>query len=574
MKKFQLLQVLVLIFITVSCDREKDIKPHLSLAKVSGYVQKGPFLNGTAITITELSTDLVPTGKNYPSQILDNKGTFEVKNVELSSQFVELKADGFYFNEVTNSNSPTQLTLFALSDLTNKTSLNVNVLSTLEKGRIGYLISNGNGFSNAKKQAQSEILTIFEMGKSAMTESELLDISKSGDDNGILLAISVILQGNLTVPDLSELLANISTDIREDGILNSQTLGSALINNAKAIKLDQIRTNLEARYETLGLTVNIPDFEKYVNQFIANTDFKYTSLSELSTNQVTEITANTATCGGNIIKEGVSAVTVRGVCWGTNPNPTTTDNRTTNGAGGGSFISNLSSLIPNTIYYLRAYATNSAGTGYGNEVSFKTSESGVGTITDIDENVYHTVSIGTQIWMVENLKTTKYRNGDPIPNITSDAEWGKQTLGAYCWYENAITNKAIYGALYNWYAVNDARKIAPAGWHVPSNAEWTLLIDYLGGEWVAGDKLKEVGTSHWQSPNAGATNESGFTALPGGYRNYNISFGYIVTNGYWWTSTESGPDNAWWRKIDNYNSNVQNNIYGKKGGYSVRCVKD
>lgn len=283
MKKFQLLQFIVLILITVSCEKEKDTKTGLSLAKVSGYVQKGPFLNGTAITISELSTDLVPTGKNYPSQILDNKGTFEVKNVELSSQFVELKADGFYFNEVSNSNSSAQLTLFALSDLTNKASLNVNVLSTLEKVRVEYLISNGSNFSDAKKQAQSEILAIFEMGKSAMTESELLDITQSGDDNAILLAISVILQGYLTVPDLSELLANISTDIREDGILNSQTLGSALINNAKAIKSDQIRQNLEVRYETLGLTVTIPDFEKYVNQFIANTDFEFTNLIEYPT---------------------------------------------------------------------------------------------------------------------------------------------------------------------------------------------------------------------------------------------------------------------------------------------------
>lgn len=136
MKKNLLFQLLILIFVLFACEDDNEGEKGLSLEKVSGYVQKGPFLNGTSISISELSADLVPTGKNYPSQILDNKGTFEVKNVELASQFVELEADGFYFNEVSNANSSAQLTLFALSDLTSKTSLNVNVLSTLEKSRV------------------------------------------------------------------------------------------------------------------------------------------------------------------------------------------------------------------------------------------------------------------------------------------------------------------------------------------------------------------------------------------------------------------------------------------------------
>lgn len=276
MRNLKLLQIFVLILITISCENDKDNKTILSFEKVSGYVQKGPFLNGTAITISELSTDLVPTGKNFSSQILDNKGTFEIKNVNLTSQYIELKADGFYFNEVANDNSTSQLTLFALSDITEKSSLNVNVLSNLEKSRVEYLISNGSDFANAKKQAQSEILSIFGISKSDIAESELLDITKPGDDNAILLAISVILQGYLSVSDLSELIANISTDIREDGVLNSQVLGSTLINNAKTLKLDKIRENLENRYETLGLEVTISDFEKYVTHFIESTDFEFT----------------------------------------------------------------------------------------------------------------------------------------------------------------------------------------------------------------------------------------------------------------------------------------------------------
>ena len=280
MKKLNLFLIFVFTLMTYSCEEEQVNETNLNLEKVSGFVQKGPYLNGTAMTISELTDDLIPTGKNFTSQILDNKGTFEIKNVNLSSQYVEIKADGFYFNEVTNSNSSAQLTLFALSDLSNKSSLNVNILSNLEKNRVDYLVSNGIIFSVAKKQAQTEILSIFEINNYVTSESEQLDITKSGDDNAILLAVSVILQGYLSVSDLSELLANISTDIREDGQLNSQSLGSTLINNAKTIKLETVRNNLVSRYEELGLTVSIPDFEKYVNQFIDSTDFEFTNFIE------------------------------------------------------------------------------------------------------------------------------------------------------------------------------------------------------------------------------------------------------------------------------------------------------
>ena len=272
--------MLILALTIYSCDKEEDNGKSLTLDKVSGFVQKGPYLNGTAVTISELTSDLTPTGKNFTSQILDNKGTFEIKNVNLTSQYVEIKADGFYFNEVSNSNSTAQLTLYALSDLSDKSSLNINALTNLEKNRVDYLVSNGMSFTEAKSQAQVEILSIFEISKNKILDSEQLDITKTGDDNAILLAVSVILQGHLSVSELSELLANISTDIREDGILNSQTLGSKLINNAKTIKLETIRTNLENRYEELGLNVTIPDFEKYVNQFIENTNFEFTGIIE------------------------------------------------------------------------------------------------------------------------------------------------------------------------------------------------------------------------------------------------------------------------------------------------------
>lgn len=267
---------LILTLFTLSCENEKD-GSRLSLDILNGFVQKGPYLNGSPVYISELLSDLTPTGTNLSTQILDNKGKFEIKNVELASQYVMLKADGFYFDEVKNSNSVAQLTLFALSDLTDKKSINTNILTSLEKNRIEYLVSTGNSFPNAKKQAQSEIVSIFEIDTTDLIESELLDITKSGNDNAILLAISVILQGYLSVSDLSELLANIGTDIREDGILNSQMLGSILMNNAKALKLSEIRENLENRYKLIGEEVIIPEFEKYVQIFIDSTSYEYTN---------------------------------------------------------------------------------------------------------------------------------------------------------------------------------------------------------------------------------------------------------------------------------------------------------
>jgi uncharacterized protein (TIGR02145 family) len=294
----------------------------------------------------------------------------------------------------------------------------------------------------------------------------------------------------------------------------------------------------------------------------------------LSTTEVTEITANTATSGGNLTDDGGTTVTARGVCWSTNQNPTIADSKTTDGTGAGSFTSNITGLTAGTIYYVRAYATNSAGTGYGSAMSFTTQGGTTGTVTDIDGNVYNTVTIGTQVCMVENLKTTKYRDGTSIPNVTDNISWSNLTTGAYCDYSNTPSNSATYGKLYNWYAATNAHNIAPTGWHVPTDADWTTLTTYLGGEGVAGGKLKETGTTHWQSPNIGATNETGFTALPGGIRNYNGSFDYIGSHGYWWSATESGATYAWDRLMNYGYSYVYRSGDGKELGFSVRCVRD
>jgi len=196
-----------------------------------------------------------------------------------------------------------------------------------------------------------------------------------------------------------------------------------------------------------------------------------------------------------------------------------------------------------------------------------------GTMTDQDGNVYKTITIGTQTWMAENLRTTKFRDGSAIPNVTDGTAWGALITAAYCNYENTNNDVEIatYGRLYNWYAVADSRNIAPAGWHVPSDAEWTTLTTYLGGRSVAGGKMKETGTTHWESPNTGATNESGFTALPAGDRSdYFEELGYFAN---WW-SFEASVSDGYGRYLVHDYAACDWGDYNKEFGLSVRLLKD
>jgi uncharacterized protein (TIGR02145 family) len=198
---------------------------------------------------------------------------------------------------------------------------------------------------------------------------------------------------------------------------------------------------------------------------------------------------------------------------------------------------------------------------------------GSGTVTDIDGNTYNTVVIGTQEWMAENLKVSKYRNGDNIVTGLSDAAWNTTTSGAFSIYDNDVANNAIYGKLYNWYAVADPRELCPVGWHVPSDTEWTTLENYLGGDFVAGGKMKAVSTL-WVSPNTGATNSSGFTGLPGGFRNNGGTYVNIGSLGYWWSSTQSSSTYAWFRVLYYNLGYVGRNGFPNRYGFSVRCVRD
>jgi uncharacterized protein (TIGR02145 family) len=302
----------------------------------------------------------------------------------------------------------------------------------------------------------------------------------------------------------------------------------------------------------------------------------------LSTKPVSSITVTFSKSGGDISSDGGASVTARGVCWSTSQNPTISDSKTDNGSGIGTFTSSLIGLTGMTTYYVRAYATNSIGTSYGNELNFKTYE-----IADLDSNGYNTIIIGTQTWMAENLKTTRYNDGTSIPLVTDTTIWVNLSTAAYCWYNNdSISNKATYGALYNWYTVNSGN-LCPTGWHVPTDAEFNTLELYLGVPlaqidlwgWHGTDQGAQMkNTTGWNAGGNG-TNTSGFSALPGGYTFYaNSSFYAMGIIGVWWSSTEDPaiiPHTvSWYRRLDGDHNDIYKATTNKKAGISVRCLKD
>jgi uncharacterized protein (TIGR02145 family) len=302
----------------------------------------------------------------------------------------------------------------------------------------------------------------------------------------------------------------------------------------------------------------------------------------LITMEVSDVTTFTAKSGGTVISNGGGGIiSARGICYSILEDPTTEDSKTEDGQGLGPFISNLIDLKANTTYYMRAYATNDIGTGYGNQISFTTRSDTIlfndkivyGSVRDLDGNVYRTVQAGDQTWMAENLKVTQYNNGEPIPRIMDDSEWRDDLVGGYCYYDNEFSYKYLYGALYNWYTVNTGL-LCPSGWHVPAESEWLILADFLNGETEAGGKLKETGFTHWSSPNTGATNETGLTALPGGSRDSDSEFYGIGLNSIWWSASESNVDLAYFHYLSSDEQNIRTFEGSQKNGCSVRCVKD
>jgi uncharacterized protein (TIGR02145 family) len=286
--------------------------------------------------------------------------------------------------------------------------------------------------------------------------------------------------------------------------------------------------------------------------------------------EISSVTSSSAELRGYVTSSDEIQLLKIGICFDSNPNPTTSNNKV-EGDLTDSIVVTLNSLFPNTTYYVRGYAETSLGIQYGDEIIFKTFRGE--TITDVDGNIYNVISIGNQTWMKENLKVTHYMNGDPINNAGDVAEWLNLTSGAYCNYKNSESYGSAFGRLYNWYAVNDVRNLAPKGWHVATSHDWIELDFFMGGI-NSGGQLKEKGTVHWTSPNYGATNSSGFSALPGGgcYKGQGFDQSGLISS--WWVSNEAFADIANYRSVY-FNENFLGQSYApKSSGFSVRCVKD
>ncbi len=308
---------------------------------------------------------------------------------------------------------------------------------------------------------------------------------------------------------------------------------------------------------------------------------------------VTNITKTTASVNANVVNDGGSEVTERGICYSTNSNPTTADNKIPAGTGIGTFSANLTGLLPQTFYYVRGYAINSQGTSYSDQIGFTTEGVDFSSVSDADNNVYRTVTIGSQQWMAENLKTTKYTDGTDILNLTGIDDWNYTFEGAYVLYNNDYDIGNIYGAMYNWYALD--RGICPVGWRPPTEADWTELTNYIinnysfGGMSV-GKALKSCrqvnsplgggcSTSahpRWDSHDTSfGTDNFGFSALPGGNRaGDGIHYSGLGYWSFWWSHTASGPDHATARTLYRESNVFPSSNHHKRHGFYVRCLKE
>lgn len=303
-----------------------------------------------------------------------------------------------------------------------------------------------------------------------------------------------------------------------------------------------------------------------------------------------EITRYSAQSGGEVVQEGTHPVMTRGVCWNSFGQPTIMEDTTLNGQGPGTFQSNMLGLLPNITYFVRAYSISSAGIAYGEEQSFRTntipeylnSQLHYEQITDRDGNYYYTIVIGQQVWMAQNLRTTRFANGDRIDHVPD--YWVGNHLAAWCYPNNNRELDMDYGKMYNGYAALDPRNPCPNGWHVPVQEDWQVLSNFLGGDELAGGKLKSNGKSHlsqsfWTNSQISISNESGFSALPGGSRNPNGFFSGILFNeeifpgfghlGVWW-SADAGSRLLYFHENNFYS----NSIPHKTAAYCIRCIKD
>lgn len=429
--------------------------------------------------------------------------------------------------------------------------------------------------------------------------NEMYVVQSFGYDSTLTPKIETLPAFNITQTDVS-IRSNVVNDAflpeaKEAGICFS-TKKNPDISNLKAkssarngqFVIDLTGLEKNTKYYARGYAINDYGID-YGNEISFTTQSETaTTLATVVIDDVIDINQTNFELKINVLSDGGASVIERGICWDTKFSPTIYKNKIYSGGGTGIFYVNVTGLNANTTYYVRAYAKNSVGIAYGNESVITTDALSInpylnpnltyGTVTDIDGNSYATIRIGNQTWMAENLKVAHYNDETTIPNVINKDVWGYLSSGAWTYYSDDDNYNNIYGKLYNWFAINTG-KLCPKNWHVPNDDEWRELSDYLGGINVAGGKLKSIGTNNdiglWYPPNTGATNQSGFTGLPGGYKRSDGGYQLLSSFGYWWSSTENGDDQAWARNVDYYYSSLSRYVFEyKTQGFSCRCVKD
>lgn len=457
--------------------------PNQAKTSLSGLVQKGPFINGTHILISDIDNALNQTGKTFSTQISGQNGSFALNNISLSSNLIRIIANGYYFNENKGVISDGPLTLQAIADVNQVSTVNVNILTHLERERVEYLYNQGFTLLEAKQQAQNEILNFFNFNSQASLNSENLDISQGGNGNALLLAASVILQGYRSTGELSELLSSISSDLKTDGIVSNPEIKNLLAKSLNLVSLREVRRYLEKRYIDINQTVFIPPFEQFIKQ---------------STSTIPEL-------------------------------------------------------------------------------------------TDIDGNNYSVVKIGNRFWMSENLRVTKFSNGDLIDqSIGPVSEYDKPL---FKFPDDVESYGQIFGKFYNHLVIMDSRNICPTGWHVSSLEDWTSLYDSDGAIYLdrirkPGNLFREVGSDLWSWSSGSENNETGLSILPAGNGStFTIGTSEIGQKAFIWSDDRSDGNYVSLLKIsiDNGGVNGKKSIdrYGQFGGVhngfrygNIRCVKD
>ena len=405
-----------------------------------------------------------------------------------------------------------------------------------------------------------------------------------------------------SITDITQTTATGGGDVTDDGGATVTARGVCWSLNSNPTLADDFTSDGSGTgLYTSSLTGLSPDTEYYVRAYATNSEgtaygnelsfftLQTINLPTVTTASITDITPTTATGGGDVTDDGGATVTARGVCWSLNTNPTLADDFTSDGSGTGFFTSSLTGLSPDTEYFVRAYATNSEGTAYGNELSFTSGGDCPATFT-YQGQVYEVVLIGDQCWMAENLNVGTMINSNTGGTNNDGEQTDNDTIEKYC-YNNSTSNCDIYGGLYQWNEMmqydttEGVQGICPTGWHLPTDAEWctleqevdpTITCSSTGTRGVdGGGKLKEAGTTHWSLPNTGATNSSGFTALPGGFRHTSGGIYNLTYSTHFWSSNDGDGGLSAWRRYLTYNSaGVSRDWDGKAYGFSVRCLKD